>query len=267
MLLLIAIGLLLTGIWYGTRAKALTLEQVDVVGGETISHADIMSVVDTELTGTYYRLVPKRFAWTYPEARIQERIANVPRVKNVLVDRTSGTKLSVIFEEYQPFALWCESVAAMQCLFLDRDGYAFAEAPHLAGGSFVRYVDSSVELGVGQSVFTPEFVRRTNEFITTAYDELGLNIVTVEKTNEQELQYHIAGGGRLRTSLLETYADTIENLATILGSEEFKHLEPGNFQYIDLRFGNKVFVNEEILLAPTPTGEGASSTATTTSDI
>ena len=32
----------------------------------------------------------------------------------------------------------------------------------------------------------------------------------------------------------------------LLLPQNFRHLQPDNFQYIDLRFGNKVFVNEEL---------------------
>ena len=38
----------------------------------------------------------------------------------------------------------------------------------------------------------------------------------------------------------------MDNLLTLVGSEEFSHLAPGNFQYLDLRFNTRVFVNEEL---------------------
>jgi len=37
---------------------------------------------------------------------------------------------------------------------------------------------------------------------------------------------------------------TVNNLNVVLTSDEFTDIQPGGFQYIDLRFGNKVFVNE-----------------------
>jgi hypothetical protein len=42
---------------------------------------------------------------------------------------------------------------------------------------------------------------------------------------------------------MDTYI-VFQNLKTILASEEFAHIAPGEFQYIDLRFGDKVFVRE-----------------------
>ena len=51
--------------------------------------------------------------------------------------------------------------------------------------------------------------------------------------------------------------ETVANLRSILASDEFNDLQPGSFQYIDLRFGNKVFVNKE-----DPSLIAASTTAT-----
>jgi hypothetical protein len=42
----------------------------------------------------------------------------------------------------------------------------------------------------------------------------------------------------------------INNLMAVISSPDFSHLKPGNFQYIDLRYGNKVFVNEEEVVVP-----------------
>jgi hypothetical protein len=46
--------------------------------------------------------------------------------------------------------------------------------------------------------------------------------------------------------------ETLSNLETILASGTFTHLKPGNFQYVDLRFGSKVFVNEAPVASSTP---------------
>ena len=49
------------GVWYVTRLPALTLTEVEVKGGETVSHEELKSIVREELRGSYLFLVPKRF--------------------------------------------------------------------------------------------------------------------------------------------------------------------------------------------------------------
>jgi hypothetical protein len=72
---------------------------------------------------------------------------------------------------------------------------------------------------------------------------------------------HIVDGGELKVTLTQEPQVTVNNLNVVLTSEEFKGVQPGNFQYIDLRFGNKVFVNEVPLVelteaVPLPPLEG-----------
>lgn len=258
-LLLLVTGLG-AGVWYGSRVEALTITEVEIIGGTTVPHDSVRSIVETELAGEYYHLVPKRFAWLYPEDRILEEILAIDRIKNVALERSSGTKLIVVFEEHVPYALWCQ-VEATECIFLDRQGYAFAKAPKLAGGAFLRFSRHDQDPAVGEMAFPAEFVQSTTEFIDDVYEQLGLNIISVRLIAEEELLYQISGGGQLKVSERLTHEETLENLVTLLTSEAFSHIEPGNFQYIDLRYGNKVFVNEE--LAPADASV-ASSTATST---
>ena len=128
---------------------------------------------------------------------------------------------------------------------MDATGYAFARAPQLSGGAFVRFIKYNTEPAVDTAPFDSNFVRESTAFIERAYEELGLTITIVEQINEDDVIYSIAGGGTLKLSLRMPLADAYENLHTLLQSPEFAHIAPGTFQYIDLRYGNKVFVNEE----------------------
>ena len=239
------VALILTGVWYGSRIEALTIQTVNVIGGETIGHDAIRKIAEEELAGTYYKLIPRRFAWTYPKKSIEERIREVDRLKNVHIERKSSTELVIVFEEYQPFALWCADVESTKCLLMDREGFGFSWAPKLAGGAFLRFSEVGREPKRMTQGFDGQYIRETTEFIEKVYDELGMNITHVERTGKEELVYHIAGGGKLKVSRRQSADETFENLVTLLTSEAFSHIKPGNFQYIDLRYGNKLFVNEE----------------------
>jgi len=73
----------------------------------------------------------------------------------------------------------------------------------------------------------------------------------------------VVGGGEFKVTLTQEPEQTVENLLVVLTSEEFQGIEPGSFQYIDLRFGNKVFVNEELA---TPNEDVTSEISTTTEE-
>jgi hypothetical protein len=166
-------------------------------------------------------------------------------MKNVHVEIVDTQKIVVVFEEYRPSSLWCENYETNQCFFLDEFGFAFSEAPDLSGGAFVRYVDSESTPEKKQQAFESDFIKESQVFAEMLAYELDLYVTYIEKVEELDVLYTVSGGGVLKVSQLMSVEDSFKNLQSILGSEDFIHLQNGAFQYIDLRFGDKIFLNEE----------------------
>lgn len=256
-LLLAGITALIAATWYVTRIPSLQIAEVTVVGGSTIPADEIESVAREVLRDTYYKLIPHTFAWLYPEEQIQAQLMQVPRVKEALT-YIDGQTLTVVFEEYQPFALWCTTPESTTCLFLDAHGYAFAEAPVLTGSAFVRYISTQAEPTVKTTAFSDSFMRETGTLAERLEHELNLYVTHVVRTDEVDTSYFLAGGAEIKVSERMTAADTFTNLKALFSSEEFADIAAGDFHYIDLRFGDKVFVSESEVIA--------TSTASTTSE-
>lgn len=252
----ILVVLIVVLLWHLTRLEVFTIRDVTVKGGETIPHALVEDTVSNVLQGTYMKIIPHRFSFFYPHDSVAEAVSALPKVKESTVER-NGTELSVNFTEYEPHALWCLSSDDAVCFYIDETGYAFAPGPRLVGGALVRHIiEAETELQRKQ-VFEPSALSALNHFFSSLKDDMQFRVTEVVYTRDGDLVVRIGGGGELRMRNDGAYDVVYENLKTILASDEFGHLEPGNFWYIDLRFGNKVFVNEEI-----PTLDVGTSTAT-----
>jgi len=236
-------GLLTSSIWFVTRINALTIDTVTVHGGETIQHSEVESIVRTQIAGAYMKLVPKAFAFTYPHDKIFDEVNKVHRIKNVRIVRSGGNELLVEFDEYVPHALWCKSSESSGCFFLDENGYSFAPAPTLVGGSFLRFVSIAKDPSEHVQAFLEEEYKRVHELVQKfAAAKWFVSKAEIDGAGDAFLT--IVDGGQFKVSLKQSADETISNLLTVLGSESFTHIKPGNFEYIDLRFGSKVFVNE-----------------------
>lgn len=235
-------------VWYGTRLESLTITTVQVEGGETLDHAAAKAIAEEELRGDYYRMVPRRFAWAYPEERIIERVKGLPKVKSVSVLKVESDTILLTLSEYQPYALWCadsETASSTNpCAYIDEDGYAFVLSPELSGSSFLRFKNGNTPR-VGDAPFSRVFLKESHIITKEVGRRHGWKVVFVERVGFEEASFHLEGGGVLKTTLRQSSEDTLNNLGVIVASEEFKHLTPDAFQYIDLRFGDKVFVNED----------------------
>lgn len=258
--LIVIVGLLAL-VWYVTRLPMFTITEVTVSGGETIPHDEVRASVLQELQGTYFLIIPKRFSFLYPHERIYEVVAKNASLYDIHVVRASRTELKVSFKEYVPYALWCtQSINTVPCLFMTEDGYAFSEAPLLQGGVFVRYAEEGIDkINIGY-VRTKEQLNAIEYFIQRMEHELGLRVASVLFTHDGDIELSIHGGGKIFVSGKDSLEIVFDNVQVVMKSQEFKHLKPGNFQYIDVRFNNKVFVNETM-------SDIASSTATSSEKL
>lgn len=250
-----SVSLILTAIWYGTRLPSLSVSNIEVFGGQTIDHARVTELSLQQLQGEYVGFIPRRFAWMYPEEDIVHSLSQLDRIHSIDINRTNGTTLYVAFEEYLPESLWCKTLLALECVFMDESGYAYAVAPNLAGGSLTRFIHTSKPPKIGsQLTLEEDFVLLQQ--LTDLLAENGWFISHVEVDKVRDAFLHIVDGGEFKVTLAQAPEVTVNNLQVVLTSEEFQDIQPGNFQYIDLRFGNKVFINEE----PVGTDVVASST-------
>lgn len=255
---------ILTAIWYGTRAEAVTLVGVEVVGGQTISHDEVRAYALSELDGQYAGFVPRRFAWLYPQDDIESAVSQVKRIHSIDVSRIDSRTVLVSFEEFLPDSLWCESLVSSECVFLDELGFAYASSPSLHGGSFLRFVHNSKAPAVGESLVLGGDYQLLGR-LTSLLSEQGWFVSHVEVDAARDAFLHVVDGGEFKVTLTQSPDETADNLFVVLTSPEFSDLEPGNFQYIDLRFGNKVFINEEppaLEMVATSTPETETETAT-----
>jgi len=238
-------ALILTAIWHGTRVERLTVVEVEVVGGETISHEEVRSLAQSQFEGEYVGFIPRRFAWLYPKDDIEEAVSEISRIDSVDVSRPDGQTVLVTFDEFLPDALWCKSLTENDCVFLDETGFAYAKSPELAGGSFLRFVHLS-EAPETNRLLVPEEDYQLLNRLADLLSENNWVISHIEIDSARDAFLHVVDGGEFKVTLTQPPSETVDNLMIVLTSPDFEAVKPGTFQYIDLRFGNKVFVNETV---------------------
>lgn len=237
------------GVWYGTRHASVTIDEVVVSGGETVSHGVVEEVVWRELEGAYIFLVPKTFVYTYPRERIASAIEALPRVEYALIERDGRNTLSVSFSEYTPFALWCAHGEGA-CMLINEAGYAFDTAPPIKGGTLLRYIHNEHTPERGAHILSEEEIRSTQHVAENLFDHFNMRVYAVEYTRDGDFIYRIAGNGHILVNGAVAVEDTFDTLDAVFRSSDFSHLTTERFEYIDVRFDKTVYVQpyqEEII--------------------
>lgn len=242
LVLLIVLASIITAVGYVTKLERFQITTIEVEGGKTISHDEIRRQAEVELEGNYYRLIPRRFALFYPHDHIVSKLKTIPRLKSVEVTKTSSHLLKISFSEYEPEALWCDG---SDCVFLDENGFAFSAAPNLEGSALVRYSEPDVEVKVSVTPFSSSIYSATSHFVEELQTRLKLHVSEIVVRDEFDISYYLTTGAEIKISTRLPVEDSVTNLKTIFSNTAYAHLAGGEFNYIDLRFGDKVFVSEE----------------------
>ncbi len=267
--------LLGVGIWYGSRLPEVTIASVVVSGGETVSHEVVQKKAEMALSGSYALLIPRRFSYLVPYQDIITAINSVPRVHGASVIRSSRNELSISFEEYVPYALWCDRVLVgsstpAHCLFVDENGFAYSEAPPLLGETLVRFVVEGKKPEVGVHVYDTEVLSRYRRFSDAISENHQNRLRAITETKDGDLILHLSGEVNILMTTSADIESIFQDIESVFLAKEFKGKALESFEYIDLRFGNKVYVRERgaeaAVLAAEATSAREASTTTQTQE-
>lgn len=245
---------------------SMAIKKIVVVGNTNVTSEEIRRIGDGILDSKYVGLFSKRNAFLYPKDRIEQTLLETyPRISAVGIETESFEILNIKIKERDAVSIWC---AAVQCYLVDENGYIFAEyhenkSVDVVGGDLAS-TKTDKDLGelpklyggdqfigpepVGKSIFTKKLYLNIRNAITEL-QKSGLAVNSVHVYSRDEIVFTVSGGGKLIFSDRKPFEVSLEDLKSSLKSSVFngstssssKIALPPRFEYIDVRFGNKVF--------------------------
>ena len=237
------------------RIPAITIDTVEVSGASALSAEALRAFAAGELSGAYFFLLPKSNALLFPRRAIASgMLLAFPSLAAVDVSLDGFRSLQVTVAERAPAALWCGSAELAPshqgggCYFLDKSGFIFSKSPDFVGDVFLRFygsVGATTTSPVGTKPLPPKMFETLMLFLSSLSD-LTLTPVAVSVSGEGDVALYLQGGGKiLFLSGSENFIEVRDNLESVLLSDEFREKSLEQLEYIDLRFGNKVYFKEK----------------------
>ena len=243
----IVVAALLGGSVWVARLPSLSVSTVAVRGAVTVPVADIERTAREQIAGAYLALFPKSNAALLPRDEVATAILTAfPRIRSVDVARDNLNGLTITVDERTPYALWCGTARPADggdptgCYFLDDSGYIFTSAPDFSGDVFFRYFGSALEEPINANFLTPGEFAELDLFVRSARD-VGVKPVSLAVLDAPDAELHLEGGSKVIFNRQVNLSDVLQNLKSVLESDVFRARGALEFEYIDLRFGNKIF--------------------------
>lgn len=226
----------LVGFWYLTQADFLKIKEVVVVGNERVNKDRLTALTFDLISGRRFKILPNNNLLFINEEDLSTNVLDaIKEIETLKIKVSWKGVITLTVIERLPKLVWC-SEGDLDCYLVSADGFAFAstiwgESDHLVLESerqYSLYNQVATTKEVGSYLSLQEILARVS---------IKLDRVRVESTQK------IA----LKTSIGEIFLNPSDDLLlavqnALLLIEEVRAKNPvARFEYVDARFGNKVF--------------------------
>jgi cell division septal protein FtsQ len=249
-LLAAAVVLLFVGVVWLAHASFMRVSTVEVSGETTLNPASISSLVLSDLNGSYLYLFPRDNIFLYPKYKTQsDLLAQMPTIAKVTINAKDFHTLNVVVTERARKALWCGTgvAAAGACFWLDQDGVAYAATSDLdlsldaASSTYEHYYGALQGSDPQQYLTVDQFHSLSALIDALAQNQPGNAIVSVEVDTSNDVRVTFANNFVLLFNLTSAGADVYQRFQLALSSNAFAGHTLNDFEYLDLRFGDKLY--------------------------
>lgn len=234
-----------------SKIDSLEIKEVSITGNENI-RSEVLADIFTETTeGNYVFLFSKKNIFIFPKSKFKNRILNeFLDIKDLSIKRIWLEGVLIEIEERKEHSLFCLTekheeniIFSNECFFLDEEGFIFSKAPQFLEKKYFRYFKQKDSLFLGEVFMDYKKFSNINNFIEKL-SSTGLkpNMFFADELGDFEIYF--TGGEKIIFKGDDNYNNVFENLFTLLSENDFDLIKDNgslNFEYIDLRFGNRIF--------------------------
>ena len=195
--------------------------------------------------GNYLYVIPRSFSFFYPKDDIQAAVTDAyKKIDSMRVVRKSFSTLEISVSERIPEAIVCEGFREEdevdECFFADKDGFIFTESPGFSDGVYSRYyVNSELnKLVLGANFVEAERFHDLQNFVKSARAN---SIPTLGILIGDAGSYELYVKNKDQSTAVIYFDDRTHFEKTMSNLVAFWDNKKGNFDYINLRFGNNIF--------------------------
>ena len=220
------------------------IQTVTVVGQKSVLASDIEQLAQEELSGGYLYVFAKSNVFLYPKGFIHDKLLHqYPTFSSVQVRAKNFQTLGVTVVERQPVALWCgENVASSSgCYVLDETGIVYAPAAIYSGDAYEKYYGHVTGDSLPQQYLDPLRFHSLSEFVDALQKKGTARIQSVAVDESEDVHLKFDTDFTLIFTLDSETSDVFNRFELARTSDVFKTHKVSDFEYLDLRFGDKLY--------------------------
>jgi len=245
----------LMGLVFLLRANFLQVENFNVIGNVGVSTQDIQNVAINFISGNELLVIPKSNIFLLSKRNLATALlANFGRIESVDLNKQFlNRSMDITVKERQADYLWCSGDLSAQagCFFMTKDGFIFEKASFTmsdflaSSASWAEPTNKLIFEGnlegnpIMKSFATPtqmqNYLKLVKTFQNANIEIVSINIESADKATAK------SSLGDIIFSPEEADLSLVAQNAILLINDAKSKNPSAIFNYIDTRFGNKMF--------------------------
>jgi len=232
---------ILSGLAGLTYLQSLRIKDVAVSGARTLASSTVEAFVRDRLAGEYWYVFSKSNIFLYPKQQIAaDLIKAYPVLASADVHAVDFHSIAVNVVEREPRALLCSQDSI--CLFMDENGVVYGDAPIFSEPVYTTYSGVLAGDALPKQFLTPVEFQALSALVDAIAQKLQVEqIEEVSVDADKDVRIRFASGFMLMFALGDQSGDVFERLTLALVSEPMSAHKLTDFEYLDLRFGDKLY--------------------------
>lgn len=239
-LAVVAVG----GFTWALHLPGLRIGKIEIKGAALLSAAEVESEIRNEISGSRFLILPRDNFFLVSSKSIAENLSGrFHRIAEVVINKKFPKEIDVEIRERSLWGAYCETPdaggARHICFYIDDSGTAYEDISDFAG-SLLPIVYSPREVKVGDEALssaTLEFYSRAKD--STSAVNANMLSITLSTSTPADARLNFAEGWYAVVTMARPTGEWRDILKTVLEKEVGDRRN--QLEYVDLRFGNKVF--------------------------
>lgn len=227
---------ILYGASFWSAHESVNIKGLEVKGNKYITTEIVEDIFWNEVNGRYFFILSKKNFLLLPKKTIVAKLKRELSVKDVLIkSNPDGAVVEIL--EHKSEGEYCMEE---ECFLINAEGLIFAERPLVMMENLVKYI-GTIEGDVLGKTYTDTKVFRKISQIIELLERVNVSIQSVSTEDFETFNLQSIEGPYLLIDKADDPTLVVNNLKTTIEQEAIHEIQFQNIEYIDLRFGNKVY--------------------------
>jgi len=232
-------AIILTGIIFLLRANFMQIKDWQISGAEAISQDNIKNTAAAFASGDNFFVIPKSNIFLFSKDKLAALLlSKFGRIESVKVNKEFfGGEVNLEVTERKADFVWCSTES--ECFFMTKGGFIFEKIPDSPPANFVVFRGILEGDPIFKNFASAEKMQNYSKLIDT-FSNSGFKITSINIESSDKAVAKSDIGDIIFSPDEKDLSTTAQNVILLINEIKGKN-HSTQFNYIDARFGNKVY--------------------------